>query len=60
MIITQNGEAKIVLMDVRYYQNLIDTISLSKILSIGERDIKNGRFITQTDLDTEVAQLLKA
>ena len=60
MIITQNGEAKIVLMDVRHYQNLIDTISLLKILSIGENDIKNGRFITQDDLDTKVMQLLEA
>jgi prevent-host-death family protein len=60
MIITQNGEAKIVLMDVKYYQNMIDTISLLKILSIGESDIKNGRFITQGDLDNKVTQILEA
>ena len=36
-------ETKAVLMDVRQYQNIIDTINLLKILSIGENDIKNKR-----------------
>ena len=45
MVITQNGEARAVLMDVKQYQNIINSINLMKILSIGENDLKNGGFI---------------
>jgi prevent-host-death family protein len=47
VVITQNGEAKAVLMDVKHYQKIIDLINLMKILSIGENDIKNNRIYTQ-------------
>ena len=50
IIITQNGEAKAVLMDVKQYQNIIDTINLLKILSIGENDLKNKRIYTHENL----------
>jgi prevent-host-death family protein len=50
MIVTQNGEAKIVLMDVKQYQNIIDTINLLKILSIRENDLKNNRIYTHEEV----------
>ena len=43
MIITQNGEAKAVLQDVRSYEELQETLALLKILALGERDIAEGR-----------------
>ncbi|MDR1231147.1 MAG: type II toxin-antitoxin system Phd/YefM family antitoxin [Spirochaetaceae bacterium] len=43
VVITQNGEARAVLMNVHYYQNIMDAINLLKILSIGEHDIKKRR-----------------
>jgi prevent-host-death family protein len=49
VVITQNGEAKAVLMDVRQYQNIVDSINLLKLLSIGEKDIQNKRTITQEE-----------
>ncbi|GHV94410.1 hypothetical protein AGMMS50293_07300 [Spirochaetia bacterium] len=58
VIITQNGEARAVLMDVRQYQDIIDTINLLKILSIGENDIKNNRIITQEALDKKIGAIL--
>jgi len=58
VIITQNGEAKAVLMDVKQYQQIIDTINLLKILSIGERDIKNNRIYTQEELDKKINVIL--
>ena len=45
IVITQNGEAKAILMDVSSYQNLMDAVNLMKIISIGENDIRNGRII---------------
>ena len=50
LVITQTGEVKAVLMDVKQYQNIIDTINLLKILSIGEKDIKNNRVYTHEQI----------
>ena len=58
MVITQNGEAKAVLMAVKQYQNIIDTINLLKILSIGENDIKNNRFYTHEQVQAKIKSTL--
>jgi prevent-host-death family protein len=49
IVITQNGEAKAILMDVSSYQNLMDAVNLMKIISIGENDIRNGRIISHEE-----------
>ena len=59
VVITQNGEAKAVLMDVKQYQQIIDTINLLKILSIGENDIKNKRIYTQAELDKKIISIME-
>lgn len=59
MIITQNGEAKAVLMDVKQYQNIIDSINLLKILSIGENDIKNKRIYTHEEVQQKIEMILE-
>ncbi|MCL2129779.1 MAG: type II toxin-antitoxin system Phd/YefM family antitoxin [Treponema sp.] len=58
VVITQNGEAKAVLMDVKQYQNIIDTINLLKILSIGEKDIKNNRVYTHGQIQKKIRTIL--
>ena len=58
IVITQNGEAKAVLMDVKQYQNIIDTINLLKILSIGENDIKNKRIYTHEQIQKKIKEVL--
>jgi prevent-host-death family protein len=58
VIITQNGEAKAVLMDVKQYQNIIDSINLIKILSIGENDLKNNRTYTHEELQKMIRSIL--
>ena len=59
VIITQNGEAKAVLMDVKQYQEIIDLLSLLKILSIGENDFLNNRKYTQEELDKKAQAILE-
>jgi prevent-host-death family protein len=59
MVITQNGEARAVLMNVNYYQNIMDAINLLKILSIGENDIKNGNIITEEEMDKRIEKILE-
>lgn len=44
MLITQNGEAKLVVMDVHSYERQEETLALLKILAMGSRDIEQGRF----------------
>jgi prevent-host-death family protein len=58
MIITQNGEAKAVLMDVKQYQNIVDSINLLKILSIGEKDLKNKKIYTHGELQKKIKSIL--
>ena len=58
MVITQNGEAKAVLMNVKQYQNIIDTMNLLKILSIGENDLKNNRIYTHEEVQKKIKAIL--
>jgi prevent-host-death family protein len=59
VVITQNGEAKAVLMDVKQYQNIVDSINLLKILSIGENDIKNKRTYTHAEVQKRIRAVLE-
>lgn len=44
IIITQNGEAKAVLMDIDSYQNMRNAFSLLNIIKISEDEIKRGEY----------------
>ncbi len=43
MIITQNGEAKLVLQDIESYEQTQETMALLKILALGCRQIEEGK-----------------
>jgi prevent-host-death family protein len=58
LVITQNGEAKAVLMNVNYYQNMMDAINLLKILSIGENDIRKGNILSEEEMDERIERIL--
>jgi prevent-host-death family protein len=58
VVITQNGEPKAVLMNVKQYQNIIDSINLLKILAIGENDIKNKRLYTHSEVKKKMQKIL--
>jgi len=44
LIITQNGEAKMVVMDIAKYQRQQDTLTMLKILALGAKEIEAGKF----------------
>lgn len=46
LIITQNGEAKIVVQDIESYEQTQDTLAMLKILALGNRQIEEGRVVT--------------
>jgi len=58
IIVTQNGEAKAVIIDVDSYQNIVNSINLMKIISIGDRDIKNGKVVSHDDLKKKIGKML--
>ena len=45
MIITQNGEAKAVLLDTESYQQMTKSIGILKILANGEREIEQNKLV---------------
>ncbi|MHB1406867.1 MAG: type II toxin-antitoxin system Phd/YefM family antitoxin [Desulfitobacteriaceae bacterium] len=47
--VTQNGEAKAVLLDTESYEKMKKAIGLLKILAQGERDIVDGKVMSQED-----------
>ena len=59
VVITQNGEAKAVLMDVKHYQKIINAMNLLKILSIGENDIKNNKIYTHDQINKKINTILE-
>nr|WP_155440366.1 type II toxin-antitoxin system Phd/YefM family antitoxin [Pseudoduganella ginsengisoli] len=54
MLITQNGEAKLVVMDVRTYEEQEQTLALLKILALGNKEIEAGRFRSAEDVFAEM------
>jgi len=42
IVITQNGEAKAVLVDIESYQTMKDAFSLLKIIQLSEKDVRVG------------------
>lgn len=59
MIITQNGEAKAVIQDPQSYEDMKNAISLLKLLSFAEEDIKNANVQSEEDVFHSVEELLK-
>ena len=45
LIITQNGEAKVVIQDIKSYEQTQQTLALLKILSLGTRQIEKGKVL---------------
>ena len=54
MLITQNGEAKLVVMDVKSYEEQEETLALLKILALGNREIEQGKFRDAEEVFSEL------
>jgi prevent-host-death family protein len=50
LVITQNGEAKLVVMDVKSFEEQEDTMALLKLLAMGNREIEEGKFRDAEDV----------
>ncbi|MGV8886977.1 MAG: type II toxin-antitoxin system Phd/YefM family antitoxin [Pseudomonas sp.] len=54
LVITQNGEAKLVVMDVKSFEEQEDTMALLKLLAMGNREIVEGKFRDAEDVFAEL------
>ena len=54
IIITQNGEAKMVVMDIGEYERQQETMALLKLLNLGRKDLKEGKFPSADDFFSEM------
>jgi prevent-host-death family protein len=50
LVITQNGEAKVVIQDIESYEQTRETMALLKILALGSRQIEEGKVESATDV----------
>jgi len=50
IIITQNGEAKAIIQDIKSYENLRNSLSLLKLIIQSEEDIRNNRVTSQDEM----------
>ncbi len=50
LVITRNGEAKVVMQDIKSYEQTQETIALQKILSLGTKQVEEGKVLSAEDV----------
>ena len=58
IIITQNGEAKAVIQDIKTYENLQNSLNLLKLIVQSENDVENNEVIEQNKMFENLEQKL--
>ena len=60
VILTQHGRSSAVLMDVGVYEGLLDEVTLSRAVRIGEEQLAAGEVIAHEDVEARIrARLAK-
>jgi prevent-host-death family protein len=59
IFVTQNGEAKAVLIDSDSYENMKNALGILRLISHGEKDIRNGKIIDQVEVFSRIENKLK-
>lgn len=49
LVITQNGEAKAIVMSLKEYERTQETLALLKILALGRKEIEDGDYELASD-----------
>ena len=60
LIITQNGEAKVVIQDIESYEQTQETMAFLKILALGTRQIAEGKVQPAGDVIRRLRQRQEA
>jgi len=59
LVITQNGEAKLVVQDIATYEAQQQTVALLKILALGQKEIAEGRTTPAEEVFAELDRMDK-
>jgi len=59
IVITQNGEAKAVLVDVRTYEQSQETMALLQILAIGKQQVESGQAYPLADVVEKIRSRIR-
>ena len=59
IVITQNGEAKMVIIGVEEYDRLQSALALLKIVQHSEADVKRGRTLSQEKVFERIERLIE-
>lgn len=59
IIITQNGEAKAVLQDPESYESMRKALSLLKLVSMSEEEVRQGKVIDNESVFNSIEKKLK-
>jgi prevent-host-death family protein len=54
LYVTQNGKAKAVIVDPESFENMNKAISILKLITLSEKELKEGKFSKQEDVFTEI------
>ncbi|MGE4441546.1 MAG: type II toxin-antitoxin system Phd/YefM family antitoxin [Desulfomicrobium sp.] len=60
LVVTQNGEARLVVMDVRTYEEQEETMALLKLLALGNKDVEKSAFRSAEDVFRDLHELDQA
>jgi prevent-host-death family protein len=60
IIVTQHGEARGVLLDVESYQNMVNALSLMKLIQISEKAIQDGKVYDNEEVFSELRAKIAA
>lgn len=56
MIITQNGEAKAVVIDIKQYEQMQETMAMLELIAQGKNDIAEGKYRPAKDVFQELKE----
>ena len=59
LIVTHNGEAKVVVQDIRSYERMQETLALLKILARSKQNIKRGKIKTLSETFTSLEKRIR-
>ena len=58
-VITQNGEAKAVVVDIKSYEETQETLAFMKIVALARKQYEEGQYLTLEESDKALREQLK-
>ena len=59
MIITQNGEAKVILQDIKLYEQTQESLAFLKILAMSNKNLKDGNVKSSNQTFSDIRKRIK-